>query len=540
MAFLKKEKKASGTYLRIVESYRDKTGKSKHRTLYKLGKAEDYSKKTLNKIGHIFLELSGAKKDVIAKNTLNEITRINYGFGLVYDSVMKHYELDKLLQNIAKRQNSTCDLYKYVLLMILERLNDPSSKLSNYNHQTEYLGFENLQLHNLYRSLDKLSENQEIIQELIYSKGRHLFNQKLDVVFYDVTTFYFDSEIEDGFRMKGFSKDGKIGKTVIVFGMLIDKDKNPVGYNIYRGGFYEGHTFADALKKLKQDYEIEKVITVADRGMMSKNNISMVENEVGYEYIIGERLRNMPKKIQAKILDRSKYTQLEIIDENSGEIISIEYIIIEYNGKRLITTYSPKRAAKDRHDREKRIEKGQKMAQNQWEIEKKARRNYLKKTGKNLYEIDEVKIQADARYDGLACIATNNMELDPSEVLSAYKQLYKIEQTFRTFKSYLATRPMFHWTEKRIEGHLCLCYIAFTLLNYLSNKLKQNEYKLSENQIRETLCKMQLSLIENDGEEFYLRSNLNDNMKKILSTLKLKRIPDFTQKKAINQYIPIS
>ena len=173
-------------------------------------------------------------------------------------------------------------------------------------------------------------------------------------------------------------------------------------------------------------------------------------------------------------------------------------------------------------------------------IEKKARRNYLKRTDTGAYEPDTVKIEADARYDGLACIATNNNEMAVEEVLSAYKQLYKIEQTFRTFKSYLETRPMFHWTKKRIEGHLCLCYIAFTLLNYLGNKLKRKGIKLSENKIRTTLSKMQLSLLDNDGQEIFLRSNLNEDMKKILRVLKLKRIPDAIKADALSDYISIT
>ena len=525
----------------MVESYRDENGKPRHRTLCSLGKAEDYSKKTLRRIGQIFLELAGEKSGADMLNSIKEIKRLNYGFPLVYDKVMQHYGLDKLLENIGKRHDLSYDLYRHVLLMLIERLNDPSSKLCNYNHQEEYLGFSGMQLQHFYRSLNYLNDNHEIIQEQIYRSGRHLFNQKLDLVFYDVTTFYFDSEKEDGFRMKGFGKDGKIGKTLIVFGMLIDKDKNPVGYNIYQGGFYEGHTFKDAVDKLKKKYEIEKIITVADRGMMSQGNVSIVEDEAEYEYIIGERLRNLPKKIQDKILNRKAYKKLDITDETSGEIIEIEYLELQYKGKRLITTYSRKRAKKDRHEREERIKKGRQMLEHQSVIEKKARRNFLKQEEKSKkYVVDEAKILRDEQFDGLACIATNNVELGTEEILSAYKQLYKIEHTFRTFKSYLETRPMFHWTEERIKGHLCLCYIAFTLLNYLSNKLRNNNLNLSENKIREALSKMQLSQIELDGKDFYLRSSISENSQKLLSLLNLKKPPDFTKISDISNYIPIS
>ena len=537
MAFLRKEIKPSGTYLRIVESYRDKNGKSRHKTIYNLGKAEDYSKSTLNKIGKIFIKLSG--ETIPAKINVREMARYNYGFVQVYDKILGTYGLNKFFNSIQKKRKLNYDIYKHILLMLVERLNDPCSKLSNYNNRQEYYGLENIELHKLYRSLDHLHDNQKNVQDIIYQQGRHLFNQKLDVVFYDVTTFYFDSQWEDGFRMKGYSKDGKIGKTVIVFGLLIDKDKNPVGYQIYKGGFYEGHTFKDALRKLKKEYMIEKVITVADRGMMSKQNIELIEGEAGYEYIIGERLKNLPEGLQKKILDRTKYKQMEIEDEQSVEKIKIDYLLINHDGKRIIASYSEARAAKDRRDREERIVKGKEMLEKPWQADRKARMHYLKKEQSNKYELDENKISGDARYDGIVCIATNNKELDTANILSAYKQLYKIEQCFRTFKSYLETRPMFHWTAKRIEGHLCLCYIALTLLNYLQNTMKRNGYNYSENHIRKSLDKMQLSLVEQDGGKYYMRSTNNEEIETILKVLKLKEIPDFIPESSIKDYISI-
>ena len=147
-------------------------------------------------------------------------------------------------------------------------------------------------------------------------------------------------------------------------------------------------------------------------------------------------------------------------------------------------------------EREKRIEKGKQMMLKPSQSERKARRYYLKNDGDNKYELDERKIEADSRFDGFVCIATNNRELGVEKILSSYKQLYKIEHSFPTFKSYLETRPMFHWTQERIEGHLCLCYIAFTLLNYLQKTMQAVGSRFSENRIREALDKMQLSLVD--------------------------------------------
>jgi transposase len=541
MAFLKREKKKSGTYLKIVESHRNNSGKSAHRTLYNLGKAEDYSPQALRNLGKAFLELAGVDVSFLDTKNLRELARYNYGFIQIYNRILQIYGINKFIADLTKKKKLNFNLYQSLLLMIAEQLNEPSSKLSNYNNQSEYLGLEQLELHNLYRSLDHLCDNQNEIQKLIYQQGRNLFNQQLDIVFYDVTTFYFDSEKEDGFRMKGFSKDGKIGNTVIVFGLLIDKDKNPIGYRIYKGGYYEGYTFADAVRQLKQEYSIDRIITVADRGMMNSDNIKLLNNEdVGYEYIIGERLKNLPNSLQDKILDRSKYSRLTVIDEETGEDIEIEYYETEHDGKRIITTYSEKRSCKDRHEREERIDKAKQYIQAPSKIERKAASHYLKKNEKSKYELDEAKIARSERFDGFISISTNTKDIAESEIIESYKQLYKIEHTFRTFKSYLEARPMFHWTQKRIEGHLCLCYICFTLLNYLQQRLRRKGTKISENKLRVSVGKMQLSLIEQNGEQFYLRSRQDETARMIINELNLKELPDIIGRYGINQYISIA
>jgi transposase len=356
------------------------------------------------------------------------------------------------------------------------------------------------------------------------------------VVFYDVTTFYFESDKEDGFREKGFGKDGKIGNTIVVFGMLIDQNKQPVGYEVYHGSQYEGHTFSDALKRLKKKYQVGKVICVADSGMMNGDNITETEGQ-DYEYIIGERLKSISRAKQDEILDLKRYQTITIHDGGSGQAIEIEYYITSYNNRKLITTYSEKRAARDRAQREEKIERAKMLMQNPAQLEKKAKVHFLKKQGKNTYLLDEEKISRSERFDGFLSVATNNKDLSVPQILDAYKQLYKIEQSFRSFKSFLETRPMFHWTEKRILGHLALCYISFTLLNHLQLRLRQKETPLTENNIRKSLMKMQVSLLTQDKKEYYLTSKTPEGAHKIMKALRIRSIPDLIPRLAINNYL---
>lgn len=507
MSFLRIEKKTSGTYLRILESYRNDDGKSKHKILHTLGKVEDYKPVQLRSIGIKLFELGGGEVKALLTGDLQELGRYNYGYQHIYKRVLNHYGLQDVFRRITSKHKLQFNFSDAILLMLLERLQDPCSKHQNYLHQSEYLNLPTVSLHHLYRTLDKLADNQALIQRQIFQTGRDLFNQKIDVVFYDVTTLYFESEVEQEgkLRQKGFSKDGKIGNTQILFCMLIDADKNPIGYQIFEGNTYEGHTFEKALTDLKTQYQIEKIIVVADRGMLSKHNIEITKNN-GYEFILGERIKSLPKALQAELTDLTTFTKQWIYNDATGDAIVITYKTVEYDGKTIIVTHSQKRATKDKQDRLDKEATAKILLKNPALITKKASRFYIQQNHAGSYELNEQKLIDDAKYDGILAISTNNKTLTATEVLEQYKQLYKIEHTFRTFKSHLEIRPMFHWTDKRIKGHICLCYIAFTLLNYTLQEANKSGLKLTENTLRNILDKMQVSLMQHGKEQVYIRS----------------------------------
>lgn len=531
MPFLRIEKKKSGTYLRILESYRDEAGVSKHRILFSLGKAEDYTPEQLKRIGIQLYQLGGGEVKGMLHGEIREIGRYNYGYQYVYIQAIKQYGLQEVFRRISIKHKLSFDLYNTFLLMLIERVQDPCSKRANYFHQQEYVNLPQISLHHLYRTLDRLSQNNELIQQQIYQKGRDLFNSKLDVVFYDVTTFYFESEEEkqDEYRQKGFGKDGKIGNTQILFSMIIDANKNPIGYRIFKGNTFEGDTFAVALEDLKQRYQIDKVIVVADRGMLSSKNVKLTQDK-GYEFILGERLKSLPAVTKQSLIDITQYKHEWIYKDSTGEMCKIKYTTIEHGDKTIICTYSEKRAKKDKQDRDEKIEKAEKILKNPSLLKNKQRRFYIKQTGNNHYQLDQNKILQQEKYDGFLAISTNTT-LPVTEVLDNYKHLYKIEHSFRTFKSHLETRPMFHWTDTRIEGHICLCYIAFTLQNYILQKLNSKTKQITEKTLRETLDKMQLSLLEVDKQdELYIKSAPTEIENTMLHQLGLKPLSPMFKK----------
>lgn len=269
---------------------------------------------------------------------------------------------------------------------------------------------------------------------------------------------------------------------------------------------------------MKNKYQIGKIICVVYTGMMNTDNLPEVQ-EADYEYIFGERLKSLPCKIQDEILDISNYQTLKVEDITSCQEIEIQYYVSPYKERKLISIYSSKRDAKDKAEREEKIKKAQVFLENPQSLAKKAKTYYLKKEGKDNYSLDQEKIKRSERFDGFSSIATNNKELSVEEILEAYKQLYKIEQSFRSFKTFLETRPMYHWTKNRILGHLVLCYISFTVLNYLQLQLKKQGTPQSENDIRKNLTKMQMSLISQNEQHYYLRSKTETGAKQIMNVL---------------------
>ena len=536
MAFLRKEIKKSGTYLSICESFRDEQGHVQRRVLRHLGNASDYSHEALERIGRQLIELANGSTPV--PENITELSRHNYGFPVVLHQLLRLYNLDVLMLRFGRRHHLSFSLLQNLLLMLCDRFNNPLSKLGSYHLQKEYAGLGNtIELQHIYRSLDYLAANNDTIQAHIYNRNRNLFNYELDVVFYDVTTFYFDSVVEQegALRQLGFGKDGKIGQTQILFTLLIDKNKMPIGFQIFKGDMYEGHTFEKAIEKLKTKYNIKRVIVVADSGMMNADNVKLFDEggaARGMEYIVGDRLKSMSEPAIEHLTDLKNY-RTAIIKDQEGKDIPLQYCTYPYKGRTVICTYSEKRARKDKAERDQRIIKAEKMLKQPSNIEKKAQRYFIKNAGDKKYEIDQEKIQRQIRFDGFKAIATNIKDVTPELALEKYKDLYKIEHSFRSFKSYFETRPMFHWTDKRIEGHIVLCYIAFCLLTFLHNKCGY-----SEQVTRRILSKMELSKIVQEGEVIWLRSALTAETEHLLKSINLKQLPSVLSDATIVSHLP--
>jgi transposase len=283
-----------------------------------------------------------------------------------------------------------------------------------------------------------------------------------------MTTLYFEASDEDDLRKTGFSKDGKHQQPQIFLGLLVGLGGYAIGYDIFEGNIYEGHTLLPFLEKITEKFKLDKPIVVADSGLLSNDNIKTLEQKK-YQYIIGARLKNETEKIKKQLLA----TKL-----SDGEMMRIK----KSNNIRLIITYATNRATKDKHNRnrglqrlEKQIKAGKLTKSN---INNKGYNKYLKLKGEISIEIDYEKFKSDNCWDGLKGYITNT-KLKDKQVIENYKNLWHIEKAFRMSKTDLRIRPIYHRLKHRIEAHICISFTAYCIYKELERLLAKEKSTLS-------------------------------------------------------------
>lgn len=359
--------------------------------------------------------------------------------------------------------------------LVLYRLVYPKSKLKT----TEYLYRYSQKEHSedeIYRYLDKLYYSQkETVQQISFEHTRALFGGEINVVFYDVTTVYFEIDNEDELRKTGFSKEGKHQSPQIVLGLLVSKNGYPLAYDVFEGNKFEGHTMLPVIDSFKTKYNLKQPIIVADSGLLSNQNIEELR-EKDYEFILGARIKSEPRPIKEKILS------LNLKDGESS--------IIKKGDLKLIITYSNSRAKKDKYNREKglrslekRIRAGKLTKSN---INNRGYNKYLRLEGEVKVVVDKEKFENDAKWDGLKGYLSN-ARLNKNEILENYQHLWQIEKAFRVAKTDLKIRPVFHRKQKRIEAHICLTFVAYKVYKELERQLKEKKSDLSPEKVIEIL-----------------------------------------------------
>jgi len=524
--FIRVIKVKNHSYLNIIETFRQ-GGKVKQRSLGSLGRVDKLKTSgQLIKLALNLLEFAQKKVLLLDNLKLKEISRKNWGAVRILKKIWDDFKFPALFKSITSSRKIQFDFFSAVSLMLLDRLIQPQSKLKSFQKQDYYYQIKTNALQHLYRALDLLAENKEKIENFLFERNVSLFNMSVDVVLYDVTTLYFESVRKDDLRDFGFSKDCKINEVQIILGLLVDLEGRPVGFDLFAGNQFEGHTLKHALEKIKQRFAVNQVIFIGDQAMFSRANLKLI-SEAKERYIMGARLRNKSREIKEQVLNPEGYSTLV---SNEEEIFKFKEI---KNGEdRLIVSWSKKRAEKDKKDRERLILKAQKMLENGSQIiSRRGALKYLEIKSEVNPELNTKRIEEEEKWDGYYAIQSNCPELEGAKLLDYYHQLWKIEESFRIFKSHLETRPIFHWTARRIKGHLVLCFMAFLLERTLELELKSQGVEYSAQRIREALSSLEFSQIELEGQTFYLRSAVEGLANELLRAFKIKIPPSLSTPK---------
>ena len=539
--YIKVTKNSAGqTYYHLVESYWEK-GQSRQRTLLSLGRAgEDRMDDVISAIGK--------HKDVftlldLAKNISVKDTYI-LGPLLVLERLFEQSGINGVIEDLAKKHPKLgFDLKKLVFTMVVTRFVKPGSKLKVFEHwQRRFfpeLLLEDIQLHQLYRTLAVLAKHKDDIETGLYWQGRDLLNQEVDVVLYDLTTLRFESTKAVGLRQFGYSKERRSDCTQVVLGLLVAPDGVPLGFEVYPGNTFEGKTVVDIEAKMRKKFKVRRFIFVGDRGLFSRKNLEVLrgsEKPSGGEFIIGMKLA-LFKDRRGEFYDINRYTP---INEE------LSFYETEHEGDRCIITWSKVRSQRDAKAREDILEKirkklaKKKITAKEFVTNTTYQRYVVGLNDNREFKLNEPAIAEDAARDGFFGVLTNVKDMNAKDIVTHYKSLWIIEDAFGEIKGHLKARPVFHWSDRNIMGHLILCFLAYLCEALMTKALREKNLMLESPAIKDgTIRPRALTVVEAMRElqevraipvqirstTMWVRTDIAGNAHKLFSAIGLKIPP---------------
>ena len=460
-----------------------------------------------------------------ALNDYSSCRRLNIGVAVI-KRVWDQLNLSSSFQYL---QSKTKVKYRYdhlAFMLSALRILLPSSKLRAYQHRNDYIvdfsEFDNLKT--VYNVLNRLAQDKQAIVRSLNRQISKLTKRDLTLAFYDVTTYGFESQAQSELKDFGLSKANKVNEVQVVLGLVMDSNGIPVDYDLLPGNTSEFGTMIPIIERVKQTYNIDRLTVVADRGLNSSENLSKLKS-MNCDFVIAQKIRNCSQEIQDEILDEANWEQT-VFDEQTGEVfcrykhLSVPRELREtkispktgkkYNTSKIIETmdvnwvvsYSPKRAHKDNADTDRLVSKAQKAIDNKQSlVSSRGYRALLKvpKTNENV-QLDLAKIADRRKWAGYYAVCTNLPVDDHQKIMSMYRQLWQIEDCFRTSKTWLETRPCFVWTDEHIQGHFMSCYLALTIERLMKFLVRQAGLQISSEALLQTLRTASVTPVSNTSK----------------------------------------
>jgi transposase len=419
----------------------------------------------------------------------------------------KELEIDRILNDHLAGRKFQFNVERAVFATVLHRLFESGSDQQGmrFLRDVDVPGTDDLDLHHMYRAMAWLGENKGEIEGDLFHLNRDLFT-KLELVFFDTTSFYFEGEGGEELGRYGHSKDHRPDLHQVVVGALLTQDGGPLSCAVSPGSSSDAKALLPVVDRARERFGLDKVCFVADRGMVSSSVIEELEaRKVGY--ILGVRMRRA-KEVGEKVLSHpGRYQEVE-------ENLHVKEVKVD--DRRYIVCYNPDQAKKDARDRElilegleRKLKQGTKAL-----VGNRGFRRYLT-AKKDAVQIDYEKVREEARYDGKWVLRTNT-DLPAAAVALQYKHLLTVERFFRTAKSLLETRPIFHKTDPAIRGHLFVSFLSLVLMHELTQRLHKRGWKLEWADILRDLEVLEEVKVRHQGKRYLLRTPLKGVCGKVL------------------------
>jgi len=527
--FFRQKMSGNRVYLQIVEN-RWKQGKSKQRVIATLGRLD-----RLTESGQLDTLLqSGAKfsESILVLTAHREgkspaISTRRIGPALVFARLWEELQMPQVIRRLLAGRRLTLPVERILFLTVLHRLfasGSDRSCLSVWRKDHEIPGTETIALHQMYRVMAWLGESlpqdqqegatpfsprctKDAFEEALFDRRRDLFGE-LELVFFDTTSIYFEGEGGTDLGQYGHSKDHRSDRKQMVVGAVLDGEGRPLCCELWPGNVTDVKTLIPIVDRLRTRFQIRSICVVADRGMISQETIAQLQaDERQVHYILGARLLNVKEICEAVLSRGGRYRVVHESRQKSTDPSPLKVKEVSVDGRRYVVCLNDEQAKKDRMDRKAIVSALQEQVKQNAKsmVGNKGYRKYLRDDGKK-FAIDEAKVKRESRFDGKWVLQTDLCEMSAEDVALKYKQLWMVEDMFRTAKTLLETRPVYHHHDETIRGHVFCSFLALVLRKELQDRLALEGDKFEWAEILRDLEALQYVEVEHQAKRFLLRT----------------------------------
>lgn len=547
-------KKTGRTYLSIVHNYRDKNTKSTRAVIIKsIGYLDELEKEYDDPIGFFTLEAKKLDEQRIAENAsitftfaknelipTNSVNRKNFGYAAL-SKIYHELQIDAFLKNRQRHSKEEYDANAIMKLLVYSRLLYPASKKKTYDNRDTFFEKFDFSLDDIYRCLSLFNKHSDDLQLWLHERIKKQYNRNTDLVYYDVTNYYFEIDEQDDMRKRGVSKEHR-PDPIVQMGLFIDTDGIPITYKLFPGNKPDKTTLIPALSKVQRNYSLGRIIVVADKGLTTGDNIWYILSAKN-GYVLSYSVRGADKNFQNYVLDENGYINKGDGFKIKSRLYPREIQVTSTKGKKIkkivdekqVIFYSPKYAAKAKQDRAAALAKARDLIKNPAKYNKSTSYGAAKyvnnltfdaSTGEILESarqhltFDEEKLREEEKFDGYYAIVTSEYKESDEKIIEMYRGLWKIEESFKVTKSDFESRPVYLSLKEHIDAHFLTCFISLVIVRVLEHRLKG---KHSVTTMLESLSKASCSHIH---ENYYLFDYYSD----VLSEIGLELNIDFSKK----------